>query len=273
MVIAGFLFAAVSGYLVGVIGSSNNPVSGITLSTLVLAALVMVAFGVTGNAGVAVVLGVAGVICCSSAIAGDMLQDLKVGQILGGTPWKMQIAEMIGVIAAAFVLVLPITLLHQTVPGGIGGVHLPAPQAGLMAMLAKGIVTGDMAWPIVILGMVFTLCLVLIEAPSPMLIAVGMYLPFGTVFAIFVGGIIKWIIDRIMEKRKITGSKLEKATNVGILLASGLVAGEALMAVICAIIKSCGGNIPHLAENAWAAMLIFPVVAIILWVYPLKNAK
>ena len=104
MIIAGFFFAAVSGYLVGIIGSSNNPISGLTLSTLIIAALLMVAFGMTGKKGVAAVLGVAAVVCVAAAVAGEMLQDLKAGHILGGTPWKMQIGDIIGVVIASAVM-------------------------------------------------------------------------------------------------------------------------------------------------------------------------
>jgi len=132
MIIAGFFFAAVSGYLVGIIGSSNNPISGLTLSTLLVAALLMVALGQKGQAGVAAVLGVAGVVCVSSAVAGEMLQDLKVGHILGGTPWKMEVGDLIGVAAAAAVMFFPILILHQgdinTGGTGLGGAAYPAPQ-------------------------------------------------------------------------------------------------------------------------------------------------
>ncbi|MCK4715389.1 MAG: OPT/YSL family transporter, partial [Candidatus Marinimicrobia bacterium] len=144
MAIAGFVFAAVAGYLVGIIGSSSNPISGLTLSTLLIAALLMVLVGMKGNPGVAAVLGIASVVCCVAGVAGDMMQDWKVGHILGGTPWKMQVGGMIGVVAAALVLVIPIMLLHEA--NTIGSDALPAPQAGLMAMMSKGIVGGEMAW-------------------------------------------------------------------------------------------------------------------------------
>ena len=146
-----FLFAAVAGYLVGLIGSSNNPISGLTLSTLLIAAIIMVAIGVTGPKGIAAVIGIAGVICCASGVAGDMMQDLKVGHILGGTPRRMEIAEIIGVIFSALVLAFVIRALHEVYV--IGSDILPAPQAGLMALMAKGIVGGEMAWPLVIVGM------------------------------------------------------------------------------------------------------------------------
>src|SRR5262249_57156546 len=150
MVVLGFFFAAVSGNLVGMIGSSNNPVSGLTLCTLVVAALLMVALGVAGAGGVAAVLGVAAVVCVSSAVAGEMLQDLKVGYILGGTPAKMEIGDLMGIVIASLVLFFPLAVLDKAYH--FGSSALPAPQAGLMAMLAKGIVGGDMAWPLVIVG-------------------------------------------------------------------------------------------------------------------------
>src|SRR5579862_7875190 len=148
MVVLGFFFAAVSGNLVGMIGSSNNPVSGLTLCTLVVAALLMVALGVSGTGGVAAVLGVAAVVCVSSAVAGEMLQDLKVGHILGGTPSKMQIGDIFGIVVASLVLFSPLAYLDKAFHFGSNA--LPAPQAGLMAMLSKGIVGGDMAWPLVV---------------------------------------------------------------------------------------------------------------------------
>jgi putative OPT family oligopeptide transporter len=153
MVILGFLFAAVAGYLVGLIGSSNNPISGLTLSALLIAAVLMVALGVVSVQGVAGVLGVAGVVCCTAGVAGDMMQDLKVGHILGGTPRRMQIAEIVGVIVASLVLAFALMALHQAYT--IGSAELPAPQAGLMALMANGIVGGEMAWPLVIVGMLF----------------------------------------------------------------------------------------------------------------------
>ncbi|MCK4300123.1 MAG: oligopeptide transporter, OPT family, partial [Planctomycetes bacterium] len=169
MTIAGFLFSAVAGYLVGLIGGSNNPISGLTLSTLIVAAVLMVWLGTTGTQGIAAVLGVAGVVCCTAGVAGDMLQDLKVGHILGGTPRRMELAEILGVIVAALVLTFPLILLHNSTPGGIGGPELPAPQAGLMAMMAKGIVGGDMAWPLVFMGGFFAFALILLGGGSPML--------------------------------------------------------------------------------------------------------
>ncbi|MEE9187465.1 MAG: oligopeptide transporter, OPT family, partial [Bacteroidota bacterium] len=234
MIIIGFLFAAVAGYLVGLVGSSNNPISGLTLSSLLIAALLVVFIGVTGSAGIAAVLGVAGVVCCAAGVSGDMMQDLKVGHLLGGTPWKMQVSEIIGVIVAALVLALPMQLMHEAYV--IGSVNLPAPQAGLMALMAQGIVGGEMAWQLVVAGMFFAIALILIKAPSPMLIAVGMYLPFSSTGAIFVGGIIRATLDRAMQKKNASAEEKRRAENTGILLSSGFIAGESLMAVALAVL-------------------------------------
>lgn len=234
MIILGFFFAAVAGYLVGVVGSSNNPISGLTLSALLIAAILMVFIGVTGRDGIAAVLGVAGVVCCAAGISGDMMQDLKVGHILGGTPWKMEIGEIIGVIVASLLLAFPMQWMHNAYV--IGSANLPAPQAGLMALMSQGIVGGEMAWPLVIAGMFLAAALILIKAPSPMLIAVGMYLPFSSTAAIFVGGIIKWILDKMMERNKASDVVKSRAENTGVLISSGLIAGEALMAVALAIL-------------------------------------
>jgi putative OPT family oligopeptide transporter len=229
---AAFVFAAVAGYLVGIIGSSSNPISGLTLSTLLIAAVLMVLVGMNGNPGIIAALAVASVVCVVAGVAGDMMQDLKIGHYLGGTPWKMELAEMVGVIFASLILIFPIILLHQA--NGIGSDALPAPQASLMAMVSKGIVGGEMAWPLVIAGMFFAVALILIKSPSPMLIAVGMYLPFQTTFAIFVGGLIKLAVDKISAKKVENDSEREIVHNTGLLIASGLVAGEALIGIILA---------------------------------------
>jgi len=279
LLIVGFLFSAVAGYLVGLIGSSNNPISGLTLSTLLISAILMVAIGVTGPQGVAAVLAVAGVVCCAAGIAGDMLQDLKVGHILGGTPWRMEMGETIGVIFAGALLMPLIALLDEVYH--IGSAQLPAPQAGLMALMAKGIVGGEMAWPLVIVGIFFAIGLILIKAPSPMLIAVGMYLPFSSTAAIFVGGIIKWLLDRQMEINKLPKAQKTKAENTGVLLASGLIAGESLMAVILAFVvlasnlSSSEFTLASLSPGSspWLGLIIFGTLVYLLIKIPMNNAK
>jgi putative OPT family oligopeptide transporter len=284
MVIAGFFFAAVSGYLVGIIGSSNNPISGLTLSTLLVAALLMVALGMTGDQGVAAVLGVAAVVCVSSAVAGEMLQDLKVGHILGGTPWKMQVGDLIGVGLASLVMFFPLVVLHQgdiNMGGtGLGGKSYPAPQASLMALLSQGIVGGQMAWPLIIVGMLMGLGFILMQVRSPMLVSVGMYLPLETTFAIFIGGLIKGIVDRINARRKHNDAQKARVENTGILLAAGLIAGEALIGLLFAALAVFDIKydtwIPALSSifpmPFYISSLVFIVVAWILVQVPIKNA-
>ena len=225
MAITGFLLSAVGGYLTGLVGASNQPTSGLTIAALVISALVLLAIGVKGSAGVAAVLGVAAVVCTAVSVSGSLIQDLKAGHLLGGTPWKMQVVEIIAVVMLSFFLLWPIIALHEANldTGGIGGRLLPAPQAGLMAQLAKGIVGGEMAWGLLGAGAAFAVALLMCGARAPMLIAVGMYLPFETTSSIFLGGAIRWIADRY-------GADEEKGT----LLASGLIAGEAIMGILLA---------------------------------------
>jgi putative OPT family oligopeptide transporter len=278
MGVAGFFFAAVSGNLVGTIGSSNNPISGLTLSTLIIAALLMVVIGASGASGVAAVLGVAAVVCVSSAVAGEMLQDLKVGHILGGTPWKMQAGDLLGVLLSSLVLYFPLMLLIGAFE--LGSKDLSAPQAGLMAALAQGIVGGEMAWPLVIVGMFMGFAFILVQVKSPMLVAVGMYLPLETTFAIFVGGMIKGGLEKMIVRRGFNAAQKARAENVGILLAAGLIAGEGLTGLLRALWKflflqkAIGTDIPTIFANpsylggiAALALLAFYLIA-----WPLKNA-
>ncbi len=279
MTITGFLFAAVGGYLVGLIGGSNQPISGLALSTLILAALLMVTIGMTGAGGVAAVLGVAAVVCCASSMAGDMIQDLKVGHLLGGTPWRMEIAEMISTVIVSFVLVWPMVALHAAY--GIGGKELSAPQAGLMAQLATGIVGGSMPWALIGIGIAFGLSLVLIGSPSVMLIAVGMYLHLDTTFAIFLGGALAWIVERIRARRADSPEEKLASENKGVLVASGLIAGEALMAVALAALYFAlpddpAGGTSSIATSwlgldtgavydRWGGWLSLVVFAVVIW--------
>jgi putative OPT family oligopeptide transporter len=270
MLVLGFFFAAVSGNLVGMIGSSNNPVSGLTLCTLVVAALLMVAMGVAGASGVAAVLGVAAVVCVSSAVAGEMLQDLKVGHILGGTPSRMQIGDIFGVVVASLVLFFPLMVLDRAYH--FGSAQLPAPQAGLMAMLAQGIVGGNMAWPLVVVGILLGFAMILVRVKSPMLFSVGMYLPLDTTFAIFIGGVIRWITDLIRDRRKLNEAQKARVDNAGVLTASGLIAGEALCGLVIAGIWQ--GQTPRLFDSPhWIGMLAaFFVLMMVMIRIPLANA-
>lgn len=292
MLLLGFLLSAVGGYLVGLVGGSNQPISGLTLSTLIIAALLMVFFGVKGIHGVGAVLGVAAVVCCACAISGDMIQDLKIGQLLGGTPRRMEIAEIISVIIVSFVLVFPIIALHKSnILGGgigIGDKALPAPQAGLMAQLAVGIVGGEMPWGLILFGAFLALALIMIKAPAPMLIAVGMYLPFETTSAIFIGGVLKWFVDRLIARKSVHKEAKERAENTGILLASGFIAGESLTGVLLAILVLVVKDFESLTSllfgvsefefvEAWGGnllgLLAFAAIAWVLIVMPLRKAQ
>jgi putative OPT family oligopeptide transporter len=272
MIVVGFFFAAVSGNLVGMIGSSNNPVSGLTLCTLVIAALLMVALGVSGTGGVAAVLGVAAVVCVSSAVAGEMLQDLKVGHILGGTPSKMQIGDLFGIVVASLVLFFPVAILDKAYH--FGSSALPAPQAGLMAMLSKGIVGGDMAWPLVIVGILLGLAMIMIEVKSVMLFAVGMYLPLGTTFAIFLGGVIRWITDKLRDRRGLNDAQKARVDNAGVLTASGLIAGEALCGLVIAGLVGSGRDVTlfRWTPSPWTAIAAMAVLILAMVRVPLANA-
>jgi putative OPT family oligopeptide transporter len=278
MLIVGFFFATVSGNLVGVIGSSNNPISGLTLSTLIIAAVLMVALGVGGPGGVAVVLAVAAVVCVSSAVAGELLQDFKAGYLLGGTPRSIQIVELIAVVVASAVMYYPVYVMQQanikSGGTGFGDPKLASPQAGLMAALAQGIVGGDMPWPLVICGMLFGVSMIMFKVRSPMLVAVGMYLPFPTTSAIFVGGVLRWLTDKLSVRAGNNEAQRIRVESVGILAASGLIAGEALTGLGFAYFKYKDIKVFEFFENpaylgGFLVMLLLG--AIMVWL-PLSKA-
>ena len=273
MLLAGFFFATVSGYLVGLIGSSNNPISGLTLSTLIIAALLMVSLGVSGTSGIVAVLGVASVVCVSSAVAGELLQDFKVGYILGGTPRTIQIVELIAVVCASLVMYFPLMVLHFGM-GGFGSPQLPAPQAGLMASLAQGIVGGNMPWALVVVGILMGIAMILFKVRSPMLVAVGMYLPLSTTFAIFVGGMIRGLTDMMRERRGFNEAQKARVDNVGVLVASGLIAGEALMGLLTATFNFFEWQIPAIFETPsyLFGLVVMALIAFVLIRVPLSNA-
>jgi putative OPT family oligopeptide transporter len=287
MIILAFFFAAVSGYLVGIIGSSNNPISGLTLTALVVTALILVACGVKGSSGgVAAVLGIAAIVCVAAAVGGEMFQDLKAGHILGGTPWKMQVGDLIGVVISGFVMFGVLIVLNQGdinmglqqgYEGGFGSKNLSAPQAGLMATLSQGIVGGQMAWSLIIAGMILGVAFILMGIKSPMLIFVGMYLPFSTVFAIFTGGLIKGILDIYVANRKYNERQIATVENTGVLLASGMIAGEALMGLVVAVFAMFNiffsDMLPISNPLYIIGLVIVAVIGYFFVTIPLKKAK
>jgi putative OPT family oligopeptide transporter len=231
---------------------------------------------------------VAAVVCVSSAVAGEMLQDLKVGHILGGTPSKMQVGDIIGVILAGLVMFFPLYVLHNAdlaanpATGGFGGPKLPAPQAGLMAALSQGIVGGEMAWPLVVVGIAMGFSLILIRVKSPMLFSVGMYLPLETTFAIFIGGLVRGFVDKAAGKRGYNAAQKARVENAGVLSASGLIAGEALvglgLAAAVFIRDRLEGvpefwTVPGMGDIApWLAIPVFIILIMYLVRVPLSKA-
>ncbi len=278
MLVTGFFFSAVSGNLVGMIGSSNNPISGLTLATTLVAALTMVIVGAKGAQGVAAVIGVAAIGCVSAAVAGEMLQDLKVGHILGGTPWRMELGDIIGVVVAGSVMFFPLYLLHTSdlasnpTNGGFGGPNLAAPQAGLMAALSQGIVGGEMAWPLVVVGIAMGISMILVKVRSPMLFSVGMYLPLETTFAIFCGGLIRGLVDKLVLKKGFNDAQKARVENAGVLVASGLIAGEALMGLFIAGVVAFRADktFPTLSSFGGIASWLAIAVAVVLVLYMVR---
>jgi putative OPT family oligopeptide transporter len=207
-----------------------------------------------------------------------MLQDLKVGHILGGTPWKMQVGDLFGVGLASMVMFLPLVVLHQgdinSGGTGFGGRALPAPQASLMALLSQGIVGGQMAWPLIIVGMLMGLAFIAMQVRSPMLVCVGMYLPLETTFAIFIGGIIKGVVERIGAKRKFNDAQKARVENTGVLLAAGLIAGEALIGLVFAGIFFLQWPVPAIFDNPsfLTSLAILAVIGFILIQIPVGKA-
>lgn len=272
----GFLLAVIGGWLCGLIGSSNQPVSGITLTAILIVGSSLFLLKVVGTAGASITLTVAVVICAAAALSGTLIQELKIGQLLGATPWKMELAQIIGTVVVAFFAVYPMVLLHESTiatnlaaglpPVGIGGESLPAPQAGMMAQVTSAIMGGVIDWGLIGIGMAISGLIILLRIPGPMVVAVGMYLSFYTVSAIFLGGLIKWWLDRRLARDKRPPATQILAQNRGILLASGLIAGEALTGVLLAgvvmLFLKLGTLDPtrwgHLAEQLSLTALVSP---------------
>ncbi len=222
----GFFFAAVSARMVGLVGSSNNPVSGMTIATLVVSTLVLKETGSVGAAGMVAAIAIGSVVCIVAAIAGDTAQDLKTGSLLGATPWKQQVGELIGVIASALAIGGVLVLLHKA--WGFGSKAISAPQAMLMKKIVEGIMEGGLPWNLIGIGAAIAAVLALLRVPV-MPVAIGMYLPVGLSVTMFAGGLLRWAVSRRSEEAS-------KAEDVGTLFSAGLVAGEGLCGIILAIL-------------------------------------
>jgi putative OPT family oligopeptide transporter len=207
-----------------------------------------------------------------------MAQDWKVGYNLGGTPWRMEIGGFVGVLASSVFLVSVISLLHKATPGGLGGELLPAPQANLMAVTAQGIISGSLRWELILMGVMFAIGLIAVGVPSPMLVAVGMYLPFPTIVAIFAGGVIQWLGSLVAKSRGATTDKeLEDVSNRGLLVASGFVAGEALMGIVLAILVTAEvklvSDVPGWFGMKWTGGVVIAALAAYMIASSLKALK
>jgi len=281
-----FIASAIAGYMAALLGSSNNPISGVTVSVLLITTLILLIFGVSGAGAFGVAILIAAVICCAAAISGDVLQSMACGRMIGATPRKQQIAEMVGVIAAAPFLAIVIQALDKAY--GIGTPNLPAPQAFLMAGIVKGVLGGDMVWPFVIAGMVLAIVLILIDLPV-LPVAIGIYLPFTLAISIFSGGIIRAITNRHMKKKfgsadeeEVSDWELaikqhdvkpkEKVIRTGLLLTAGLIAGEALMGVIAAFMIIGGIDLAIFEyPPILPAILLWLFIAVLLAYIPLRE--
>jgi putative OPT family oligopeptide transporter len=249
MILAGFLFSAVAGYMAGLVGSSNNPISGVTIATILTSSLILLALmGKESSSGPVAAIMIGAVTCCAAAIAGDNLQDLKAGYLVGATPRAQQIMLMVGVVAAALALPMILNLLNTAY--GIGTPVLPAPQASLMASVARGVFKGGLPWTMVYIGMAIGITIIIIdqiqksrnsEYRVPVLaVAVGIYLPFDLSSAIMLGGIVAWAVAKYQKRNKALATPdVESATGrserTGLLFASGLITGEALVGILLAI--------------------------------------
>jgi putative OPT family oligopeptide transporter len=214
----------------------------------------------------------------SSAVAGDLLQDFKVGYILGGTPRSIQIVELIAVALASLVMYFPLMILYQgniNMGGtGFGDKALTAPQAGLMASLAQGIVGGDMAWPLVVTGILLGIAMIMFKVKSPMLVAIGMYLPISITSAIFVGGVVRWLTDSMARRQGLNEPQRARTENTGVLVASGLIAGEALAGLVKAVYDFQGKDLPSVFKEPsyLAGIVVMALLAFTLIRIPLANA-
>ena len=230
IVVFGFFFATVSSRMVGLVGSSNNPVSGMIIATLLVVTLLLKATGFTGYEGMASAICIGTIICIVTAMAGDTSQDLKTGYIVGATPYKQQIGEILGAIISAFAIGLIMYLLNAA--WGFGSIEIPAPQATLMKLVVEGVMGGTLPWSLLLCGVGIALCIEVIGIPV-LPFAVGLYLPIYLSAPIFLGGIIRWFV----EKKKAKDSEQEQKETVekGILYCSGLIAGEGVIGMILAI--------------------------------------
>ncbi|HDP81436.1 MAG TPA: oligopeptide transporter, OPT family [Spirochaetes bacterium] len=270
MLVFGFLFSAVAGYMAGLVGSSNNPISGVTIATILFASLLLLAvMGAGSTAGAAGAILIGAVVCCAASIAGDNMQDLKTGRLVGATPWKQQVMQIVGTVAAAMTLGVTLQVLHSAYT--IGSDTLPAPQATLMRSVAEGVFHGGLPWNFVGAGCIIGALIIMADLwlkrrkssfRAPVLaVAVGLYLPISLSTAIFLGGL---IAHTAAKGKPLADGK----GNRGVLLASGLITGEALMGILVAVpifITADKDWWPALGSVPWAGPVLF--LGVLGWLY------
>ncbi len=280
IIIFGFFFATVSSRMVGLIGSSNNPVSGMAIATLLMATLLLKATGNTGAAGMIGAITIGSIICIIAAIAGDTSQDLKTGFLLGATPKKQQIGELIGAIVSAIAIGGILYLLNSA--WGYGSAELAAPQATLMKMVVEGVMGGNLPWALVFIGVFIAIVVEILGIPV-LPFAIGLYLPIHLSTPIMAGGLIRWFL----EKRKYKDEKAQKeCVQSGVLYSSGLIAGEGIVGILLAVFaiipfkgSSLGDfinisskiNLGNVGGLVFFALLLLSMLKFTIWNKKLKN--
>ncbi|MCQ2509158.1 MAG: oligopeptide transporter, OPT family [Lachnospiraceae bacterium] len=272
IVIFGFFFATVSSRMVGLVGSSNNPVSGMAIATLLIATALLKVTGSNGPSGMQGAIAIGSIICIVAAMAGDTSQDLKTGYILGATPKKQQIGEIIGTIAAALAIGLVLILLDTA--WGFGSSAIPAPQATLMKMIVEGVMGGNLPWTLVFIGAFVSIAFEVVGI-SALPVAIGLYLPMELSSTIMLGGLVRLFYDKKMEK---SGSKEKNAdAGSGILFCSGMIAGEGLVGILLAIFAVFGIdsliNISGVVNTGMIGGTVLMVLMVVLnWIYANKKS-
>ena len=273
IVIFGFFFASVSSRMVGLIGSSNNPVSGMAIATLIIATLLLKLTGTDGTTGMVGAIAIGGVICVIAAIAGDTSQDLKTGFIVGATPKKQQIGEMIGVVVSAAAVGFVLYLLNEA--WGYGSTELPAAQATMMKMLVEGIMNAELPWALIFIGVFIAIVAEILKVPV-MPFAVGMYLPFSLSAGIMAGGIVRYIVEKI----KGTDAEKKERADRGVLFTSGLIAGEGIMGIVLAVLAVAKvDSVINLSERFGfttpqvVSLIVFVLLLVYLFRKCMKKAK
>ncbi len=286
MVVAGFLFCSVSAYMAGLVGSSNNPVSGITIATILFAAVVLLGLmGPDSAVGPVAAIMIGAVVCCAACIAGDNLQDLKCGYVIGATPWRQQVMLAIGAASSALVMAPVLNLLSKAYGIGVPTAEHPdpllAPQATLMASVAKGIFGGSLPWGMIGIGVLLGIAIIIVDESlkargstfrTPVLaVAIGIYLPLDLMVPIFLGGLLAHLAERHLRRTGVPQEQLEHRNRKGILFAAGMITGEALMGIGIAVPIVTSGSADVLALPAalhfggFAGLLVLGVLA--WWLY------